>query len=55
MNQKIFRCQKNKFEQIKYKKRLNEDMQIKDIIQINEAYKGNNLNIPIELKANAQR
>lgn len=33
MNQKISRCQKNKFEQIKYKKRLNEDMQIKDIIQ----------------------
>lgn len=55
MNQKISRCQKNKFEQIKYKKRLNEDMQIKDIIQKNEAYKGNNLNIPKELKANAQR
>lgn len=29
------------------------DMQIKDIIQKNEAYKGNNLNIPKELKANA--
>lgn len=28
-------------------------MQIKDIIQKNEAYKGNNLNIPKELKANA--
>ena len=30
-------------------------MQIKDIIRKNEAYKGNNLNIPKELKANAQR
>ena len=53
MNQKISRCQKNKFEQIKYKKRLNKDMQIKDIITKNEAYKGNNLNIPKELKTNA--